>query len=123
MSRDRKIDELAKIEFTGSMEEAIGRYAWQLRSISRRWDTELGLASTDVKAALVSIRGSWLGLDKAARRIRARRVARRLKRAQTLASGLSGRGEKFAVQYGKQFLALTAGVAKERARKIEGGGK
>ncbi|PPK65764.1 hypothetical protein V5P93_000349 [Actinokineospora auranticolor] len=122
-SRDRRIGELARVEFTGSMGEAIGHYSAALRTISRRWDTELGLASADVRAALVSIRGSWLGLDKAARRLRARRVARRLRRAQSLASALADRADRFRVQYARQFLVMSADEAKDRTRKLDRSGE
>ncbi|WP_156893661.1 hypothetical protein [Actinokineospora enzanensis] len=119
MSRDRRIDELARVEFTGSMGEAIGHYSAALRNISRRWDTELGLASADVRAALVATRGSWLGLDKAARRVRARRVARRLRRAQSLAAALASRADRFRTQYAKQFLVTGVEAAKDYTRKLE----
>jgi hypothetical protein len=103
MSRDRRLDELARVEFTGSLGEAFGRYGWALREVSKRWDTELGLASTDVRAALTSIRTGWLGLDAASRRLKARRVARRLRRAQTLVADLTRRAEKFPREYARQF--------------------
>jgi len=122
MGRDRRLDELARIEFTGSLGEAFGRYAHQLREVSTRWDTELGLASTDVRAALTSMRTRWLGLDAAARRVKARRVARRLRRAQTLVAGLGKRAEQFPKEYAKQFLASPE-VAKAATRAIEEGGR
>jgi len=103
MSRDRRLDELAKVEFTGSLGEALGRYAWQLRAVSNRWDTELGLAAGDVRAALIAVRGRWLGLDAASRRIRAWRVARRLRRAQALVAGLTDRAEALPREYARQF--------------------
>ncbi|HEX6353222.1 hypothetical protein [Actinophytocola sp.] len=115
-SRDRKLDELARVEFTGSLGEAFGRYAAELRELSTRWDTELGLASTDVRAALSSMRMRWLGLDAASRRVKAWRVARRLRRAQTLVAGVSECSERFVKEYAKQFM--TPEVAK---RKTEDG--
>jgi hypothetical protein len=100
------LDELARIEFTGSLGEAFGRYAHALRGVASRWDTELGLASTEVRAALTALRrGHWLGLDVAARRVRARRVARRLRRAQTLVASVGKRAEQFPKQYARQFLS------------------
>lgn len=108
MSRDRRLDELARIEFVGSLNEAFGHYATALRTIATRWDTELGLASTDARKALGSIRGSWLGLDAAARRIKARRVARRLRRAQTLAAVLGKHARQFPREYQRQFLTVEA---------------
>lgn len=118
MSSERKLDELAKVEFTGSLGEAFGHYAHALRTVSRRWDTELGLASTDVRAALTSMRTRWLGLDAAARRVKARRVARRLRRAQVLAASLAKRAEQFPKEYAKQFLS-----SPEAAKKTIPGGR
>jgi hypothetical protein len=103
MSRDRRLDELARIEFTGSLGEAFRSYAWQLREVTRRWDTELGLASTDVRAALLAVRTGWLGLDAASRRLKARRVARRLRRAQTLVANVARCAERFPKEYARQF--------------------
>jgi hypothetical protein len=119
MSRDRKLDELASVEFEGSLEEAFGRYARALRELSRRWDTELGLASTDVRAALVAMRGRWLSMDRATRKTRARRVARRLRRAQTLAAGVTARAERFPREYARHFLVLTATEAKKAQQRID----
>lgn len=116
-SRDRRLDELARVEFVGSLGEAFGRYAWALRDVARRWDTELGLASTDVRAALTSMRTRWLGLDAAARRVKARRVARRLRRAQTLVASVTKRAEQFPKQYARQFLSSPNAANKH----LEGG--
>lgn len=107
-SRNRRLDELARVEFTGSLGEAFGRYAHALRAVGARWDTELGLASADARKALVSMRGRWLGLDAAARRVKARRVARRLRRAQTLVASLTKRAEQLPKEYARQFLTVDA---------------
>ena len=115
---DRRLDELAGIEFTGSLGEAFGRYASALRTLATRWDAELGLASTDARAALVSMRTRWLGLDAASRRVKARRVARRLRRAQALAAILTKHAERFPREYAKQFLS-----APEAAKKTIEPGK
>ena len=115
-SRDRRLDELANVEFVGSLSEAFGIYAAELRDVSTRWDTELGLASTDVRAALVSMKMRWLGLDAAARRLKARRVARRLRRAQTLAANLSRYADRFPKEYARQFMTP------EAAKNNTGGG-
>jgi hypothetical protein len=116
-SRDKRLDELAGIEFTGSLTEAFGNYAAALKDVAGRWDTELGLASADVRAALTARRARWLGLDAAARRVKARRVARRLRRAQTLVASVSKRAGYFPKAYAKQFLTVDAAKAAiERGR-------
>jgi hypothetical protein len=94
--RDRRLDELAKVEFTGSLGEAFGRYAWVLRAVSTRWDTELSLASADAKAALTALQSGGS---------KAKKVARRLRRAQTLAAGLAKRAEWLPKEYAMQFLS------------------
>lgn len=113
MGRDRKLDELAKVEFTGSLGEAFGLYAAAWREVSTRWDTELGLAATDVRAALTSVRTRWFGLDTVERRVKARRVARRLRRAQTLVASLTRCAERFPREYARQFM--TPEAAKRKA--------
>ena len=120
-SRDRRIDELAQIEFVGSLGEVFGTYGAELREISQRWDTELGLASADVRAALASVRSKWLvGLDAPVRRTRARRVAARLRRAQVLAASLAKRAVKFPKDYAQNFLEDPE-IANRITKKIEKG--
>jgi hypothetical protein len=109
VSRDRQIHELATVEFTGSLTEAFGRYAWALREVSTRWDTELGLASTDVRAALTAVRRpdalEWTMLwPVAVLKVKAWRVARRLRRAQTLVASITKRAERFPREYALLFL-------------------
>lgn len=111
MSRDRRLDELARVEFVGSLGEALSAYATALHTIAARWDTELGLASTDARRALVSMKGPWLSLDAATRRVRARRVARRLRRAQTLVASVGQRARQLPREYQRQFLTPTAAKA------------
>lgn len=112
-ARDRRLDELATIAFEGSLSAVFSAYATELAELSSRLDTELGLASSDVKQALVTVAGSWWDIPE--RRWRARRVARRLRRAQTLAASLKGRAKAFPKEYARQFM--TAEAAKEHTRK------
>lgn len=110
-SRDRRLDELARIEFVGSLTEAFSHYATALQQIATRWDTELGLAAADVRQAMASTRGRWLGLDAPARRVKARRVARRLRRAQTLAAVLGKHARQFPREYQRHFMTIQAANA------------
>jgi len=122
-SRDRRLDELARIEFVGSLGEALSAYATALAKVAARWDTELGLASTDARRAMVSMKGHWLGLDTAARRVRARRVARRLRRAQTLVASVGKQARLLPREYQRQFLtSMEAGKAAISSRDGKGGG-
>ena len=99
----RKITELSSIEFTGSLSEAFREYRKALDAFASRWKSELEIAAVDAEAAMSSMKGHVLlfGLDS---KIRARRVAKRLKRAQDLAHGISQRAHKFERSYRRNFL-------------------
>ncbi|MFD0887733.1 hypothetical protein ACFQ08_24595 [Streptosporangium algeriense] len=98
----RGITELSGIEFTGSLGVAFLAYGRALTALAERWNVELEIAAADAEAAMASMKGHALlfGLDS---KVRARRVARRLKRAQTLVAALGERGEKFHRSYRRHF--------------------
>ncbi|MFI7028388.1 hypothetical protein ACIBK1_06735 [Microbispora rosea] len=97
------ITELSTIEFTGSLGEAFHAYGKQLTALGERWGVELEIAAVDAEAAMSTMKGRALlfGLDS---KVRARRVAKRLKRARDLAAALAERGEDFPRSYRKHFL-------------------
>jgi len=99
----REISELASVEFEGSLGEAFARYGRALEEIADRWQLELEIAAVDAEAAMASVKGHLLlfGLDS---KIRARRVAKRLKRAQELANSLASRGHDFPRDYRRHFI-------------------
>ncbi|MBB5132880.1 hypothetical protein HNP84_002601 [Thermocatellispora tengchongensis] len=99
----RNITELSGIEFTGSLGEAFTNYGRQLTALAERWGLELEIAAVDAEAAMSSMKGHMLlfGLDS---KVRARRVAKRLKRARDLAAALAEQGERFPRSYRKHFL-------------------
>lgn len=117
---DRRLDELARVEFTGSPKEvfeAFARYAHALRRITTRWDTELGMAAADVRAALKAARtpASRAGTSGGAvdhQRRKARRVARRVARAQTLVAELGRHADRLHREYTRQFLTTPAHAAR-----------
>ena len=98
-----KIGELERIEFKGSLGEAFHAYSEQGARLGRRFAFELEMAAGDSKAAMESLRGHPLlfGLDA---RLKARRVAKRLTRAQELARGIGTELERFHRAYRQQFL-------------------
>lgn len=100
---NRPINELERIEFTGSLGAAFQQYADEGRRISRRLAFELEAAAGDSQAAMERLHGHPLmfGLDC---KIRARRVAKRLKRAQELAAGMGTEVSEFQRAYRKHFL-------------------
>ncbi|WP_182876115.1 hypothetical protein [Microbispora sp. H10670] len=103
---DRTITELSTIEFTGSLGEAFHAYGKQLTALGERWGVELDIAAVDAEAAMSAMKGHLLlfGLDS---KVRARRVAKRLKRARDLAAALAERGEDFPRSYRKHFTPNT----------------
>ena len=100
--RDRNIDELAQVEFTGSLSIAFHAYSQQLYALARRWQFELDMAASDSRAAMESLQGHPLlfGLDA---KVKARRVSKRLRRAQSLAHGLAEEAVKFNQSYRRHF--------------------
>lgn len=100
--RPRAITELSGIEFTGSLGEAFHAYGKALTALADRWNLELDIAAVDAEAAMTTMKGKWLlfGMDT---KVRARRVAKRLKRARELAAALAERGESFPRAYRKHF--------------------
>jgi hypothetical protein len=105
---DRRIKELAEIEFKGSLEEAFGMYADELQKLSRRLVFELEMAANDSRAAMSRLHGHWwlLGLDA---KVQARIVAKRLTRAQEQAAGLAVEARAFKTAYRRQFIAAKKG--------------
>ena len=98
-----EIRELAEIPFRGSLQVQFEEYATALYAISRAWSLELAMAAADAEAAMTELHGNPLlfGLDA---RIKARRVAKRIKRAQELANGLAEEAEKFSKAYMRHFV-------------------
>lgn len=103
MTHDRGISELAAVTFTGSLSEAFKDYSEELYALARHWQFELDMAASDAQAAMEQLRGHPLlfGVDT---RLKARRVARRLKRAQNLAHGLAEEAKRFNTSYRHHFL-------------------
>ena len=101
--RDRTISELADVEFEGSLGAAFYAYSQELQTLGRRLAFELEMGASDSQAMMSRLHGHPLlfGVDA---RIRARIVAKRLKRGQNLAKGLITEGRKFHKDYEKHFL-------------------
>jgi hypothetical protein len=100
---EKRITELASIEFEGSLGEAFDNYAKELQKISRRLVFEYEMAAGDSEAAMSRLKGHPLlfGLDS---KVQARLVAKRLRRAQELAKGLETEARAFKREYKRQFL-------------------
>lgn len=103
IGRDRRIEELASIEFKGSLAQATFAYGQQMFIIGHRLRMELDMSAADAEAAMSRLHGNPLlfGFDA---KIKARRVAKRLKRAQDLADGIAREGERFHEAYIKHFI-------------------
>lgn len=103
MARDRAISELAGVEFTGSLNQAFYTYGQNLQGLGRRLAFELEMGASDSEAMISRLHGHPLlfGLDV---KVRARYVAKRLKRAHELAEGLTREGQKFHDDYVRHFV-------------------
>ncbi|MFB4307023.1 hypothetical protein [Actinomadura sp. GTD37] len=98
----RTISELNDIQFDGSIGEAMHEYGERLRGLSLRWAFEFEAAAGDAEAAMSSLDGRWwaLGIDT---KVRARKVARRLVRAQEMAHAMGDQGGKLHRVYLRHF--------------------
>lgn len=98
----RRVSELAQIPFNGSLGAVFDAYARQADEISQKLAFEFEVAAGDSRAAMESLHGHPLlfGLDV---RVKARRVAKRLKRASELADGIGHEAYMFHSDYRKHF--------------------
>lgn len=103
IGRERRIDELAKVEFVGSLTIATYDYGQAMHALGHLLRIELDMAAVESEAAMASLKGHplLLGLDV---RVKARRVSKRLRRAQDLAWGLAEEGRRFHRDYLKNFV-------------------
>jgi hypothetical protein len=100
----RRISELAEVEFEGSLGEAFAEYSRRAQKLARALSFELEMAETDAQAAMSRLSGHPLlfGIDA---KVRARRVAKRLRRARELADGTATEASQFIRTYRRWFLA------------------
>ncbi|MFD0774705.1 hypothetical protein ACFQZ2_12275 [Streptomonospora algeriensis] len=120
-SGEARIHELAEIDFTGRVGTQVTTYAKKSRKFARDLASELETGAEDARQAMKGLKGhpALMGVDV---RLRARRVARKLRRAQELAKGISAESVKFASEYRKQFIHAPAGVRttpKNADRKVD----
>lgn len=97
-----RITELSQIEFTGSLTEAFDTFSKNGSQLARRLSFEVGAGATDSQAAMESLKGHPLlfGLDA---KVKARKVAKHLKRGSQAADGCSKELAKFITQYKRTF--------------------
>jgi hypothetical protein len=97
----RSIPELETIEFTGA--QSVAAYSRALRALARDLAVETAQAAEEIEVVLHRTGSGHpllLGLDT---RIRARRVASRLRRAAECANGLAIEAVKFNTEFRTQF--------------------
>jgi hypothetical protein len=99
----RSVKELADIPFTGKLTDAFGDYTAAAMEFVRQLRFELDVAARDSQAGLERAHAKWwnLGIDA---RVRARLVARRLKRAREMADGMEHELQMFWAEYQRLFL-------------------
>lgn len=97
---ERRIAELAKIEFDGARSIAV--YSRTGRDVCKDLASEFDWSAEEFQAVMKAQRGNplLLGLDVY---LRARRVAKRLKRARELARGAGVECVKFNAEFRKHF--------------------
>lgn len=103
LQKDRRIDELAKIQFEGSLGQAFYEYGQMMFALGHLLRVELDMAAAESEAAMASLKGHPLlfGFDA---RVKARRVSKRLRRAEDLAYGIAEEGRRFHADYVKHFV-------------------
>lgn len=101
MAAPRQIPELATIEFTGS--KSISEYAKALRSLGRDLAVECEASAQELEAVLAAQKGHPLLMGMDVRR-KAKRVAKRLHRAQELATGVAREAVALHAQYRREFV-------------------
>lgn len=108
----REISELADVEFKGSLAESFKTYGDRLEELGDQFSLELEMAAGDAEAALASLGRWWtLGLDV---QFKARRVAKRLVRAQEMAHGMGQQGPKILRAYERQFTEAARSSGRHR---------
>ncbi|WP_017559075.1 hypothetical protein [Nocardiopsis baichengensis] len=113
-----RIDELSEIDFRGKIGPQVNQYAKKSRKLARDLASELDSGASDARRAMKALKGHplLLGLDVS---LRARKVARKLKRAKELAQGISAESIKFSAEYRKQFIHEPALVRDGKSRKVD----
>jgi hypothetical protein len=108
-----RIPELSGIEFTGHA--AVAEYSKALRALCRDLSFEIEFAAEEIYAVLSRQKGHplLLGLDV---RLRARRVANRLRRAEELTAGAAVEAVKFYVEFRRQFAEAINPPAQRSAK-------
>ncbi|WP_433239917.1 hypothetical protein [Actinomadura nitritigenes] len=104
-SGEQMIDRLGDIEFRGKVGKHIAEYAKATQRFGHDLAYELDNAATAAEAAMKELDGHPLlfGVDV---KIRAGRVAGKLRKARELALAISAESVKFHVQYRQEFLQI-----------------
>lgn len=113
-SGEDRIDQLGDIEFRGQVGKQVAKYAQATQRIGHDLAYTLDNDADRARKAMVKLRRHPLlgGVDV---RLRARWVARRLKRARELAKGISAEAVKYQMEYRKQFLSVDSGTKHRRS--------
>jgi hypothetical protein len=113
MSTSKRIPELQSIEFKGH--KSVQRYSQALRDLNRDVAHEAEFAAEELQAVLARQKGHPLlaGLDV---RLRARKVAKRLRRSAELSAGAAVEAVKLYAEFRAQFTE----VIKPKEKKDKG---
>lgn len=103
----KRINDLSGIEFTGA--RSVAQYSKAARALCRDLSREFEFSAEEIEGALIaSMKGhpllALVGAPDV--RLRARRVARRLRRASELAQGAAVEAVKFNAQFRREFADI-----------------
>lgn len=104
-SGERRLDQLAQVEFRGQVGRAVADYAKGTQRLARDLAAELDVTAETSRAAMWKLR-KLPAMRNVDVWVRARVVARHLKRARDLAQGISAEAVKFNALYRREFLDI-----------------
>lgn len=104
-SGERRLDKLSAVEFRGQVGRAVADYAKGTQRLARDLAAELDVSAETSRAAMWKLR-SLPEMRSVDVWVRARLVARHLKRARDLAQGISAEAVKFNALYRREFLDI-----------------
>lgn len=117
-SGERRLDKLGAMEFKGQVGRAVADYAKGTQRFAHDMAAELDVSAETARAAMWKLRHlpEMRSVDVW---VRARMVARHLKRARDLAQGISAEAVKFHVLYRREFLDIDHAGRKNGRHKGE----
>lgn len=115
-----QIARLGDTDFRGDVTKNVTRYARDLQAVARAMAAQFDADADDAQKAIRKLGKRHPALKGVNVRLRARWVARRLRRARNLAKDLSAEAVKFQAQYRKEFVDIEPSGGNGRGRRKTG---